>query len=116
MSAFPHLALPEKYKLFPQAFSFVRNYIPEQSVSEPSYRLSIFLKYNLKELFLHFPFYGYRKMALELSSQGHRTMTKRVRRLMREMGIKALSPKKLTSLPSKEHPIYPYLLRGKRIR
>jgi putative transposase len=35
---------------------------------------------------------------------------------MQEMGLKALSPRQLTSIPKKEQPIYPYLLKGKRIR
>ena len=35
---------------------------------------------------------------------------------MHEMGLKALSPHQMTSVPKKEHPIYPYLLKDKRIR
>jgi len=35
---------------------------------------------------------------------------------MHEMGLKALSPHQMTSVPKNEHPIYPYLLKGKRIR
>ncbi|WP_442786172.1 IS3 family transposase [Methylobacter sp. YRD-M1] len=37
---------------------------------------------------------------------------KKVQRLMRQMGLVALYPKKKTSLPSKGHKIYPYLLKG----
>lgn len=73
-------------------------------------------KVRLKELFLQFPFYGYRKMALELQDRGYHTTPKRVRRLMREQGLVALTPRHLTSQPTKEHPTYPYLLRNKRIR
>jgi putative transposase len=37
---------------------------------------------------------------------------KRVQRLMRLMGIESVAPKKRTSVPFKEHTVYPYLLRG----
>lgn len=40
---------------------------------------------------------------------------KKVQRLMRQMGLVALYPKKKTSLPGKGHKIYPYLLKGLRI-
>lgn len=32
------------------------------------------------------------------------------------MGLNALLPREMISVPKKEHPIYPYLLRSKRIR
>ena len=73
-------------------------------------------KIKLKELFLKYPFYGYRKQVLELESVGITSTSKRVRRLMHEMGLKALSPKQMTSVPKKEHQVYPYLLKGKKIR
>ena len=73
-------------------------------------------KIKLKELFLKYPFYGYRKQVLELESIGITSTSKRVRRLMHEMGLKALSPKQMTSVPKKEHQVYPYLLKGKKIR
>ncbi len=71
---------------------------------------------KLKELFIKYPFYGYRKHVRELENESIFSTVKRVRRLMRAMGLNALSPKKLTSIPKKEHPVYPYLLKGKRIR
>jgi putative transposase len=37
---------------------------------------------------------------------------KRVRRLMRKMGIAALGPRPRTSKPAPGHKIFPYLLRG----
>jgi len=71
---------------------------------------------KLKEIYIKYPFYGYRKQVHELEKASIRSTTKRVRRLMKKLGIKALSPKKVTSLPNKENPIYPYLLKGKQIR
>ena len=41
---------------------------------------------------------------------------KRVQRLMRLMGLEAIYPKPKTSKPHPEHKIYPYLLRGLKIR
>jgi len=35
---------------------------------------------------------------------------------MHKMGLKSLLPKQMTSIPRKENPVYPYLLKGKRIR
>ena len=40
---------------------------------------------------------------------------KKVQRLMRQMGIVALYPKKKTRLPGKGHTIYPYLLKSMTI-
>jgi putative transposase len=83
----------------------------------PQRRDDIEEKIKLKEMFLKYPFYGYRKQVHELKeSAGIISTPKRVRRLMHEMGLKALSPRQMTSVPKKEHPIYPYLLKGKRIR
>jgi len=82
----------------------------------PERREDIEEKIKLKELFLKYPIYGYRKQVLELEREGIFSTSKRVRRLMHEMGLKALSPHQLTSIPKKEHPVYPYLLRGKKIR
>lgn len=73
-------------------------------------------KFLLRRLYLSLPFYGYRKMAQELRSRGLKTSVKRVRRLMRELGLKALMVKKNLSRPARQHPVYPYLLKGKQIR
>ena len=62
------------------------------------------------------PFYGARKMAVELTRQtGLPINRKRVRRLMQLMGIRALYRRPRTSKPSSGHHIYPYLLRDLKI-
>lgn len=58
------------------------------------------------------PFYGVPRMTAWLRRQGHSVNHKRIGRLMRLMGLEAIYPKPRTSKPSKEHKIYPYLLRG----
>jgi len=67
---------------------------------------------SIDELHLQHPFLGSRKIRDRLQRQGARINRKKVRRLMRLMGIRALYPRKRrTSLPAKGHKIYPYLLR-----
>ena len=57
------------------------------------------------------PFFGARRIARTLSEEGFPIDRKRVRRLMRVMGIEALGPKPRTTKPAPGHRIYPYLLR-----
>ena len=61
------------------------------------------------------PFYGARKMAAWLKSQGPQVNRKRVRRLMRLMGLTAIYRRPRTSKPAPGHKIYPYLLSGLKI-
>jgi putative transposase len=67
---------------------------------------------RIDELHLELPFYGSRRMTFELNKEGRGVNRKRVRRLMRVMGIEALVPRPGTSKPAPGHKIYPYLLRG----
>jgi putative transposase len=67
---------------------------------------------RIDELHLKFPFYGSRRVARELRSQGLVANRKRIQRLMRLMEIEASVPKPNTSRPAPEHAVYPYLLRG----
>ncbi len=62
------------------------------------------------------PFYGVGKMTAWLrEDKGETVNPKRVRRLMRLMGIEAIYPKPRLSQANAEHRIYPYLLRGVKI-
>jgi len=65
--------------------------------------------------YLATPFYGARRMAAWLKNQGHQVNRKRVRRLMRIMGLKAIYRRPRTSVPAAGHKIYPYLLNGMKI-
>lgn len=58
------------------------------------------------------PFYGYRRMAVYLQNLGFSVNHKRVRRLMRKLGLEAIYPKPNLSKPGKDHLTYPYLLKG----
>lgn len=65
----------------------------------------------LDEQYTKTPFYGYRKMTAQLQRLGYKVNHKRVRRLMSKLGLAAIYPKPSLSKPSKEHLVYPYLLR-----
>ena len=67
---------------------------------------------RIDALFTARPFFGARRIARTLVEEGFPIGRKRVRRLMRLMGIEALGPKPRTSKPAPGHKIYPYLLRG----
>src|ERR1700721_161180 len=58
------------------------------------------------------PYYGSRRMAAWLATQGPRVHRKRVQRLMRLLGLAAIYQRPNTSKPAEAHKIYPYLLRG----
>ncbi len=70
---------------------------------------------RIDELFLAWPFLGSRRMTAMLRAEGHKINCKRVQRLMRMMGIAALSPKPRTSKPAAGHHVFPYLLRNMAI-
>ena len=62
--------------------------------------------------YLKTPFYGSRKMKAWLLQQGYLVSRKRVRRLMRLMGLEAIYQRPNTSKPAPGHRIFPYLLKG----
>ena len=58
------------------------------------------------------PFFGVRKMTRMLRQTGHAVNEKRIRRLMRIMGLEVIYPRPRTSLKNQANPVYPYLLRN----
>src|SRR5947209_192533 len=58
------------------------------------------------------PYYGSRRMAAWLATQGHHVNRKRVQRLMRLLGLVAIYQRPNTSKPAAAPKIYPYLLGG----
>jgi len=65
--------------------------------------------------YLATPFYGTHKIAAWLKHRGYTVNRKRVRRLMRIMGLRAIYRRPGTSQPAPVHKVYPYLLRGMKI-
>jgi putative transposase len=69
------------------------------------------LKRLLDEQYTRTPFYGVNKMTVYLRELGWVVNEKRVRRLLREMGLMAIYPKPCLSQANSEHPRFPYLLK-----
>jgi len=69
------------------------------------------------EQYLKHPFYGVWQMTYFLRNLGFGVNPKRVRRLLRLMGLEAVCPGPHTSKPGKgtEYQVFPYLLRGLEI-
>ncbi len=66
----------------------------------------------IDEQFTKRPFYGVPRMTARLRAMGHGVNPKRIRRLMRVMGLEAIYPKPRLSANGPDHKVYPYLLKG----
>lgn len=77
--------------------------------------LNLALMRLIDRQFLETPFYGVRQMTWHLRAEGHRVNEKRIRRLMRLMGLMPIYQRPKTSIKAKGHKIWPYLLKGRRI-
>ncbi|RQP98887.1 hypothetical protein DF164_31275 [Burkholderia stagnalis] len=73
------------------------------------------LMHRIDELHMEFPFAGARMLARLLRREGHEIGRRRVRTLMKRMGVEALYCKPNTSRRNAQHKIWPYLLRGMKI-
>lgn len=69
----------------------------------------------MDEYYLKHPTYGVLQMQDFVNNQGHKANHKRVRRLLRLMGVMAIYPKPNLSKLGKAKYIYPYLLRNMKI-
>ncbi|CAN5569948.1 hypothetical protein BH20VER1_BH20VER1_18810 [soil metagenome] len=67
---------------------------------------------RLDELHTAHPFYGVRKMGAVLEREGFAVNLKRVRRLLRLMGLMSVAPRPSLSRPALGAQVFPYLLRG----
>jgi putative transposase len=74
----------------------------------------LLLKRRIDEIYTVHPFYGGRRIAVQLHREGHAINRKTVARHMREMGLFGIAPGPSTSRGSKRasDSKYPYLLRG----
>ncbi len=70
------------------------------------------LMVEIDRQFLETPFYGAQQMTWHLRAERHPVNIKRVRRLMRLMGLMPIYRRPRTSIPARGHKAYPYLLRG----
>ncbi len=77
----------------------------------PESKQELDLLKRLDELFTENPMYGSRRLQQMLKREAILVGRRRIRRLMRKLGLWAVGPKPNTSKPHPEHKIYPYLLR-----
>ena len=71
---------------------------------------------RIREVLKDIPFYGYRKVMLEIRRRYFRVTEKQVRRIMARAGLQAIFPGRNLSKARQEHKKYPYLLSSKVIR
>lgn len=94
-----------------QLLSIARSsvYYQPKAISDEDIRLMRIID----ELHMKYPFYGSRRLRDPLFDEYGLTINrKRIQRLMQQMGLQAVYPKKNTSRANKAHKVYPYLLKG----
>jgi putative transposase len=69
----------------------------------------------IDEEYTKHPFYGSPRLTAYLNKLGYGVNIKRVKRLMKQMGIIAIYPKPKLSIKNIENRIYPYLIKGLKI-
>ena len=79
---------------------------------QPTSDADLALMRRMDELHLEHPFAGSRMLRDMLNREGIPVGRKHVATLMRRMGIEALYQRPRTSGRHREHPVFPYLLRG----
>jgi putative transposase len=74
--------------------------------------LNLELMRRIDKKYLKTPFFGVPQMTAYLRRQRYTVNPRRIRRLMRLMGLETVYPRPRTTVAGSEHKIYPYLLRG----
>jgi putative transposase len=82
---------------------------------QPTSDSDLMLMRRIDELHLEHPFAGSRMLRDLLNREGFAVGRKHVTTLMHKMGVEALYQKPRTSGRDREHPVFPYLLRGMTI-
>ena len=73
---------------------------------------NVLYMHRMDELYTQYPFFGSRRMTQWLRREGHAVGRGRIQRLMRQMGLEAIYPRRNLSQGHRQHRIFPYLLRG----
>jgi putative transposase len=102
----PALPIAQQCRLLAVSRSAVYRKPPEVSAEDLAIMALIDRQYLVR------PYYGSRRMMAWLATQGHLVNRKRVRRLMRLLGLVAIYQRPNTSKPAAAHKLYPYLLSG----
>lgn len=66
---------------------------------------------EVRDIYQESPFYGYRRILVELRKKGFEINHKRLQGLLSRAGIQAVYPKKKTTIRDLRHKVHPYLLR-----
>lgn len=77
--------------------------------------LNLELMRLIDQKFLEVPYYGRSKYTEWLRREGHKVNHKRVGRLLKVLGIAAITPGPSTTVPNRTHRVYPYLLKEMEI-
>jgi len=101
----PHLSVRQQCRLLDLARSGLY-YQPRGESAE-----NLHLMRLIDEAYTRWPFYGVPRMTAWLIREGYPVNSKRVRRLMRLMGLEAIYAKPRLSAPGEAHKRYPYLLK-----
>jgi putative transposase len=80
---------------------------------EPAEELDLLKR--LDRIFTSHPVYGSRRLQVAPLREGISIGRRRVRRLMRKLGLWAVRPKRNTSKRHPEHKVYPYLCAARRL-
>ncbi len=70
---------------------------------------------EIDKLYTKRPFYGQRRIKFVFNQKGIRVGRKKIATLMNKMGLETQYPKPNLSRPRKNHTVYPYLLRNRKI-
>ena len=73
-------------------------------------------KRRIDEIYTARPFYGSRKIAVQMKREGIEVCRNTVAKFMRQMGIAAIFPGPNLSKRDRDHKVYPYLLRGMDVK
>jgi putative transposase len=84
-------------------------------IPKPVPESDLVLMRRIDEIHLDHPFAGSRMIRDLLRNEGSPVGRRRIRRLMKKMGIEAIYRRSNTSRRNQAHRIYPYLLRGLKI-
>lgn len=76
---------------------------------------NLVLRRLIDEQHMRYPSFGRRRMINWLRLEGYEVNEKRVSRLMSLMGLEAVFSGRKTTIPNREHRVYPYLLREVKV-
>jgi len=89
--------------------------IPRSSMyykSRPCENNDAIILNEVRDIYQESPFFGYRRIQIELWKRGFEINHKRLQSLLKREGIKAIYPQKKTTIRNMQHKIHPYLLRS----